>query len=64
MATVQQLDPIYVDVNQSSSEWLQLQAGDRARAASQARAGTAPAKIVLEDGTYLWHTRASCSSPT
>ena len=24
LATVQQLDPIYVDVNQSSSEWLRL----------------------------------------
>ncbi len=34
LATVQQLDPIYVDVNQSSSEWLQFQheVGSRIRA--------------------------------
>lgn len=52
MATVQQLDPIYVDVNQSSSEWLQLkQEIDAGRV--QAGAAGAPTRIVLENGeTY------------
>jgi membrane fusion protein, multidrug efflux system len=52
LATVQQLDPIYVDVNQSSSEWLQLKQDiDAGRV--QAGASGAPTKIVLENGmTY------------
>jgi membrane fusion protein, multidrug efflux system len=50
LATVQQLDPIYVDVNQSSSEWLQLkQDVDAGRV--QAGASGAPTKIVLENGS-------------
>lgn len=50
LATVQQLDPIYVDVNQSSSEWLQLKQDiDAGRV--QAGASGAPARIVLETGT-------------
>jgi membrane fusion protein, multidrug efflux system len=50
LATVQQLDPIYVDVNQSSSEWLQLKQDiDAGRV--QAGASGAPTKIVLETGT-------------
>ena len=49
LATVQQLDPIYVDVNQSSSEWLQLKQDiDAGRV--QAGAAGAPTKIVLENG--------------
>jgi membrane fusion protein (multidrug efflux system) len=52
LATVQQLDPIYVDVNQSSSEWLELKQDiDAGRV--QAGAAGAPTKIVLENGvTY------------
>jgi membrane fusion protein, multidrug efflux system len=50
LATVQQLDPIYVDVNQSSSEWLQLKQDiDAGRV--QAGAAGAPTKIVLENGS-------------
>jgi membrane fusion protein (multidrug efflux system) len=50
LATVQQLDPIYVDVNQSSGEWLQLkQEIDAGRV--QAGAAGAPTKISLENGT-------------
>jgi len=52
LATIQQLDPIYVDVNQPSSEWLRLkQEIDSGRA----RSGVAdsPVTIVLADGrTY------------
>jgi membrane fusion protein (multidrug efflux system) len=49
LATVQQLDPVYVDVTQSSAEFLELR---RAMAAGTLR-GTrdVPVEIVLEDGT-------------
>jgi membrane fusion protein (multidrug efflux system) len=54
MATIQQLDPIYVDVNQASSEWLQLkQEIDSGRA--QSGAADSPAKIVLADGHAYEH---------
>jgi membrane fusion protein (multidrug efflux system) len=50
LATISQLDPIYVDVSQASSEWLPLR---RAIAGGSVRAqgpGT-PVRIVLEDGS-------------
>jgi membrane fusion protein (multidrug efflux system) len=52
MATIQQLDPIYVDVNQASSEWLHLkQEIDSGRAKSGA--ADSPVTIILSDGrTY------------
>jgi membrane fusion protein (multidrug efflux system) len=52
LATIQQLDPIYIDVNQSSADYLQLkQEIDSGRIKSQG-AGT-PATIILENGaTY------------
>jgi membrane fusion protein (multidrug efflux system) len=54
MATIQQLDPIYVDVNQASSEWLQLkQEIDSGRV--QSGDTEAPAKIVLADGRPYAH---------
>src|SRR6267154_1847739 len=49
LATIQQLDPIYVDVTQSSSEWLQLKQEVDAGRVQSGSAG-APAKIVLENG--------------
>jgi len=50
---VQQLDPIYVDVNQSSSEWLQFQ---HEVGSGFVRSGEgAPAKILLEDGSLYAH---------
>jgi membrane fusion protein (multidrug efflux system) len=50
LATIQTLDPIYVDVNQSSADWLALkQEIDSGRIKSQG-AGT-PVSILLEDGT-------------
>jgi membrane fusion protein (multidrug efflux system) len=54
MATVQQLDPIYVDVNQSSSEWLQLRQEVQSGRVEANSAGAA-AKIVLENGTTYSH---------
>jgi membrane fusion protein (multidrug efflux system) len=49
LATVQQLDPIYVDLTQSSAEWLAL----RRELAAGRLEGTKdmPVAIVLEDGT-------------
>jgi membrane fusion protein (multidrug efflux system) len=54
LATVQQLDPIYVDVTQSSSELLQLR---RALESGLAQGSTegAPVTILLEDGTRYPH---------
>jgi membrane fusion protein (multidrug efflux system) len=52
LATIQQLDPIYVDVNQASSEWLHLkQEIDSGRAKSGD--ADSPVTILLADGrTY------------
>ncbi len=54
LATVQQLDPIYVDVNQSSSEWLRLR---REIASGEIAAGDegTPVTITLEDGSRYVH---------
>ncbi|WAC75391.1 efflux RND transporter periplasmic adaptor subunit [Roseateles sp. SL47] len=48
MATVQQLDPIYVDVTQSSGAMLALK---RSLEKGQLKGGTAAVKLVLDDGT-------------
>lgn len=54
LATIQQLDPVYVEVEQSSSAWLALKRQvDAGRVQSQ-RAET-PARILLEDGTAYAH---------
>src|SRR5690606_21962355 len=52
LATVQQLDPIYVDLTQSSSELLQLR---RAVAGGNVRTEDTPVTILLEDGTRFDH---------
>jgi membrane fusion protein (multidrug efflux system) len=49
-ATIQQLDPVYVEFSQSSSEWLRLQQDIEAGRLQAAAAGTRVA-ILLEDGT-------------
>jgi membrane fusion protein, multidrug efflux system len=48
LATVQQLDPMYVDVTQSSNMVLKLK---RAIAQGKVAGGTAKVKLVFEDGT-------------
>lgn len=48
LATVQQLDPMYVDVTQSSNTVLRLK---RAIAQGQLRDATAKAKLLFDDGT-------------
>lgn len=50
LATVQQLDPIYIDVSQSSSEWLQLKEAIDAGHLESSGSGT-PARISLENGS-------------
>lgn len=52
LATVQQLDPIYVDLTQSSSELLQLR---KQLASGRAQEANTPVKILLEDGTAYEH---------
>jgi len=52
LATVQQLDPIYVDLTQSSSELLQLR---RALASGNLQEAELPVTILLEDGTPYAH---------
>lgn len=53
LATVQQLDPIYVDVTQSSREWLELR--QSIDAGTLARPNGVPVEILLEDGTRYPH---------
>ena len=52
LATVQQYDPIYVDVTMSSSELLALR---REFASGAAERANVPVKILLEDGTPYEH---------
>jgi membrane fusion protein (multidrug efflux system) len=54
LATVQQLDPIYVDLTQSSRELLELQK-DLAAGTLQ-RTEETPVTTILEDGTPFKHT--------
>lgn len=48
LVTISRLDPIYVDISQSSSEMLQLR---QQLSSGQAQAGSAQVELVLEDGT-------------
>ncbi len=51
LATVQQLDPINVDVTQSSREMMQMKHALSAGLIKSAGAGQAKVKLVLDDGT-------------
>lgn len=51
LATIQQLDPIYVDVSRSNSEMLQLKRQLAAGALKVDAAGAAKVKLLLEDGS-------------
>lgn len=51
MATLQQLDPIYVDVTQTSAELLRLQRDLAEGRLQRDAAGHARVKLLLEDGT-------------
>jgi membrane fusion protein (multidrug efflux system) len=56
LATIQTLDPIYVDMNQSSSELVQLEQAAAAGHLSDRSQATARATLELEDGTPYQHT--------
>ena len=51
LATIQQLDPIFVDVTRSSSESLQLKRQLAAKTLRTDASGAARVKLLLEDGT-------------
>ena len=51
LATIQQLDPVYVDVTQSSADLLRLRRELASGALKGAAAGQAKVRLVLEDGT-------------
>ena len=53
LATIQQTDPMYIDLSQSSSEWLQLRREMEAGRLQQG--GKVPVKVVLEDGSEYTH---------
>lgn len=54
LALIQQLDPMYVEVNQPSNNWLTLkQAIDAGRVQSDEKG--APVKVLLENGTTYAH---------
>ena len=55
MATVQQLDPVYVDVVQSNAELLKLR-GDFAQGLLKQANGTASVSLSLEDGSVYQET--------
>jgi membrane fusion protein (multidrug efflux system) len=51
LATIQQIDPVYVDVTQSSAVLLQLQKAMASGALRRDSANRAKVKLILEDGT-------------
>ena len=53
MSTVQQLDPVYVDLTQSSLEWLKLRQDVQSGRPKTSGPGAAKVSLILEDGkTY------------
>lgn len=54
LATIQQLDPLYIDVTQSSNEWLKLQRQLESGALS--RSEDLAVRIALEDGSKYPHS--------
>lgn len=64
LATIQTLDPIYVDINQSASEIVALKT-QLARGALTATVEAAPATLLLEDGTaYSYRGKLEFSEVT
>ncbi|MEO6118508.1 MAG: efflux RND transporter periplasmic adaptor subunit [Methylotenera sp.] len=55
LTTIQQLDPIYVDVTQSSNELLRLKRELANGRLKKANSNEAPIKVILEDGTIYNH---------
>lgn len=55
LATVQQLDPIYVDLTQSGTELLQMRRSIEQGRIRREDAGETPVRLVFEDGTEYEH---------
>jgi membrane fusion protein (multidrug efflux system) len=55
LATVQQLDPIYVDLTQSSADLLRMKRGFDAGTLRRVEGGGVPVRLVLEDGSAYAH---------
>ncbi len=65
MSTIRQLDPLYVDVSQTTSELLRLKTEFAKGHMQRTAAGEAPVKIVLEDGsTYPFEGKLTFSGVT
>lgn len=65
LATVQQLDPIYVDLTQSSADMLRLRAEVAAGRLQAGAKGEVPVKLILEDGSeYAAEGRLALSEVT
>jgi membrane fusion protein (multidrug efflux system) len=65
LTTVQQLDPLYVDITQSSAELLRLKRELASGALKRGGANEAPIKLMLEDGsTYAYQGRLQFSGVT
>ena len=56
MATIQQIDPIYVDLNQTSVEGLQLRSQVASGRLKLNGPDQAQVRLILEDGTEYAHT--------
>jgi len=56
LTTISQLDPIHVDITQSSAELIQLRRQWQAGVFGKVDAGSAPVRLVLEDGSAYPHT--------
>ncbi|MDL2285423.1 efflux RND transporter periplasmic adaptor subunit [Desulfovibrio sp. OttesenSCG-928-F07] len=52
---VQQMDPMYIDITQSSAEFLRLQRNLRSGAMAEAGENSVGVKLILEDGTAYEH---------
>lgn len=55
LATIQQLDPMYVDVTQSTAELLQLKRDIDNGAVKSSKKDSAKTRLILEDGTEYEH---------
>ena len=65
LATVQQLDPIYVDLTQSSADLLRMRAEIAAGRLQAGAKGEVPVKLILEDGSeYAVEGRLALSEVT
>ena len=65
LATVQQLDPIYVDLTQSSADLLRMRAEIAAGRLQAGAKGEVPVKLILEDGSeYAAEGRLALSEVT